>query len=58
MANIFQRMGAAIGRVFGRGEPAPVPAPVPEPQERGLFERIRDRVTGAGRRREEAELVR
>jgi hypothetical protein len=51
--NPLRAIGDAIGRVFGRGETTPAPAP--SPQERGLFERIRDRVTGAAWRREEAE---
>lgn len=55
MPNIFQR----IGGLFRREQP-PVPPPVPQPEpereeRRGIFARLRDRVTGADRRREEAE---
>jgi hypothetical protein len=48
MPNIFQRMGAAIGRVFGREQDitrvptGPLPGAQPEPERRGLGERIRD----------------
>jgi hypothetical protein len=49
MPNIFQRMGAAIGRVFGREQDVgrvpigPLPGAQPaEPERRGLGERIRN----------------
>jgi hypothetical protein len=59
MPNLFQRIGGAIGRVFGRGEEAPTPAPAPEPQpERpGFFERLNP-FARARREREELERER
>jgi len=46
MPNIFQRIGGAIGRVFGREQqpvqPEPQQPQAPEPQRRGFGERLRD----------------
>lgn len=55
MPNIFQRAWNRLtrrGQVFPPAAP-PTPAPEPQPERRGFLGRLRDRVTGAGRRREQ-----